>query len=59
MCPRDDGLAGRCVLGGGEGDQLGGQCLNLALDGGGVDAGMGVVEDCSVLGADPLVSEAR
>lgn len=33
------------------------QCLNLSLDGGGVDAGMGLVEDCAVLGADPLVSE--
>jgi hypothetical protein len=49
----------RCGLAGGVGQQLAGEGLDLALYGGGVDAGIGVGEDCLVLAADYVLGDPR
>jgi len=52
----DARLAGGCRFAGRQCEQLGGQGLNLALDGGRVQAGVGVDHDRRVYGGDGLVS---
>ena len=49
------GLGLRSGLAGGDRQQLGGQCLNLALHGGGIDAGVGVGQDRFLLVSDGAV----
>jgi hypothetical protein len=55
LCQRDYGLPGG-VLGGGEGDRLRLSVPESVVGWWRVGRWQGVVEDCSVLGADPLVS---
>ena len=55
-CAREDWLDGRSGVAGGQGQELGGEGLDLSLDRGGIQVGVGVGEDRFVLDANRVVS---